>query len=254
MSELPKEQDTLLKQLQHFEALEKQGIIPERSNTNLFLIIFTWIVCTILTAIFAFRKETALISPILILCFLITSTLYGAYNNKMWGFYTSTIVILAACLYATYVNGMHYTDLITLLDGIVIFVFANQFAQKGYAIAAFIIAGKVLIIHFLFDSQKDIEDVTAILINTLTIGFTPVLMTLLSKASRRAKIQELRSEILSLQNQELLQSWGNYYKTRPATDPGIPNQTTTQTEPSEYQSPYETTEESKDTVQDKERH
>jgi hypothetical protein len=212
MSALPKDQDLLLKELRQFEKLERDGILPERSNTNLFLIVFTWILGTAITLIYALRGEVSFISNILIVCFIASITFYLSYRNSIIGFISSCILITIISLYAMSLNDMSYSNLIVLLDGMVIFVFANQFMKTGYVIGAVFIIVKLLVVQIALHGGNSPEDIISIIINVLIFGGGPVLINMLSKVSRKAKIEELRAELLSIQNQELVQSWGNFYK------------------------------------------
>ncbi len=209
---LPAEQDKLLKEFNDIDAQERQGILPERSNINLYLIVLVWILGTIFTVASLVRQAGNYLTPIILICSLMSVTLIAAFYNKKVGFFLSCIAAVAINGYVTWLSPQHHSEFVTLLDGLTIFIFANQFGTRGYYFASALIAAKVISIFFLLPYDKYIEHLFSNVLNIVTVGVIPVLMGSVSRASRRAKKQELRAEILSLQNQDLLSSWQSFYQ------------------------------------------
>jgi hypothetical protein len=209
---LPAEQDKLLKDLNDIDAQERAGILPERSNINLFLIILIWAFGTFLAILTIIRQQTNLLYQILGLCLLMSFGLMGAFYNKKWGFYASCLFALAINFYVTYQYKNQYSGFLTLVDGLTIFIFANELGRRGYFVSAILMVSKMAGLYYFFPQTRNLEDIVSNVITIIIIGIIPVLLASISRASRRAKKQEIRSEILSLQNQDLIKSWGDFYQ------------------------------------------
>jgi membrane-associated HD superfamily phosphohydrolase len=209
---LPAEQDALLKELNDIDAQERAGILPERSNINLFLIVLIWAFGTFLAILTIVRQQNDLLYQILALCLLVSFALMGAFYNKKWGFYLSCIIALAINLYVTYQYKNQYGGFLTLVDGLTIFIFSNQLGKRGYIGSATLMVAKMVVLYLFFADVKNIEDIVSNIITIVIVGVIPVLLASISRASRRAKKQEIRAEILSLQNQDLIKSWGDFYQ------------------------------------------
>jgi hypothetical protein len=213
MIALPAEQDKLLKELNDLDTQERLGLLPERSNLNLIMLCLIWLFAIIVSVILITKKEQHYINGILILCSCMSVGLIGSFYNKKWGFFLSAIFALGADYYITTLYKSHFSHVVTLTDALTVFIFANHFHKKGYIAANMIVIPKVIIMYFLSkNSIPDGENIVASIVITLTIGIIPVLLTSLSKISRKARKQEIRSEILSLQNQDLLNSWQDFYQ------------------------------------------
>ena len=213
MIALPAEQDKLLKELNDIDTQERLGILPERSNLNLIMLCLIWVFAVIVSVILILKKEQHYINGILIVCSLLSIGLIGSFYNKKWGFFLSAVFALEANYYITTLYTNRFSHVITLTDALTVFIFANHFHKKGYIAASAILIPKTVILYFLFKNKiPDGENVVASIVIMLTIGIIPVLLTSLSKVSRKARKQEIRSEILSLQNQDLLNSWQDFYQ------------------------------------------
>jgi hypothetical protein len=209
---LPAEQDKLLKELNDIDAQERAGVLPERSNINLFLIMLVWVLGTFLAVLAITRNQSDLLYQILVLCIVLSFSLMGSFYNKRWGFYTSCVIALVVNGYVSYKYFDNTNEFVHLVDGITIFLFANQLGKRGYITASVLAAAKVAVLFYLKPGDRAIEDAISSIISMCLIGIIPVLMASISRASRRAKKQEVRAEILSLQNQDLIKSWGDFYQ------------------------------------------
>ncbi len=209
---LPIEQDRLLKDLNDIDAQERHGILPERSNINLFLIILIWVFGTFMAVLTVFRQQPNLLYQILALCFSVSFALMGAFYNKIWGYYASCFFALTINLYVTYQYRQNYGGFMLLVDGLTIFLFSNELGKKGYITSSLLIVIKMAVVLYFFRQIVNPEDIVANTITMVIVGVIPVLLASISRASRRAKKQEIRAEILSLQNQDLIKSWGDFYQ------------------------------------------
>lgn len=209
---LPAEQDKLLKELNDIDAQERAGVLPERSNINLFLIMLVWTFGTFLAVLSVFRQQNNTLYQILALCLILSITLMGAFYNKKWGLYSSSFVSLIVNVYITYKYENEYNGFLILVDGLTIFLCANQLGKKGYIISSILTTVKVIVLFYINPGTRVIEDIIASIVSVSLVGVIPVLLASISRASRKAKKQEIRSEILSLQNQDLIKSWGDFYQ------------------------------------------
>jgi len=215
MITLPAEQDRLLKELNNIDAQDRLGIRPERNNINIFLVILIWLFGIIISVITIFNHQSFYVSRIILFCSSISIGLIGAFYNKTWGFYIACICALAFNIYANLQYPRYHSDVTTLMDGLTIFIFANQFGKYGYVTGLTIILAKVSYIFFQYGELYNIDNYFATMINVISLGFLPVLLESISKFSRKARKQEIRAEILSLQNQDLLGSWQDFYTNEP---------------------------------------
>lgn len=211
MYSLPEEQNKLLKQMGEIDAQERAGIVPVRSNIILFLIFLLWSIATfaLFLNIAGIRNDGfyLVLGGVLV----VTMFLALAYYNLKFAYYLTCIALLGISGYATYKSGFNNTELLILIDSIIIFTFANLFGRNGYILASLIFVTKAVVIYWFFQQDKTIETIVSQAVNLLAIGIIPVLMLSVSKASRRAKKQEIRAEIIALQNQDLVSSWGSTF-------------------------------------------
>ena len=210
MYSLPDEQNKLLKEMGDLDAQERSGIIPVRSNLNLLLLVFSWVIAIIFTIINILAGITDSIQFILIITIVVSIALILSYYNKRVGFYLSAIAFLAANLYGTYASNYQVNAIIVLLDSLVVFVFANQFGKYGFIFGYSIVLAKLIGLFF-FNENGKYDELVAQAINIFAIGIIPVLMLSISKVSRKAKKAEIRAQILSLQNQDLIGNWGSMF-------------------------------------------
>ncbi len=233
MQTLPAEQNRLLKAMNEIDAQERAGVIPLRSNVNLGLIFAIWILTTVLSAISISQGRPNDLISLGGFVLIATISFALAYYNKNFGFYLSAIMAIVGNIYST-VAFTQTSDLATLFNAITVFIVANQFFMRGYIFASIIVIAKILVIYFIRDTNTPLEAIFAQVITILTVGIIPVLMLSISKVSIRAKKQEIRAEILSLQNQDLISSWGPLFERGAAPTSAVPTtviQTTTTTTP-----------------------
>lgn len=218
MVTLPENQDQLLKKLHEIEEEEKAGIWPERAKIVLGLLAVVIILFIIVMTFLVLRQAYSLIPVDSALIFIAFAGLVAGYFNKKPGFCISIVISILASFYATYITSSHYSEFITVLDALAIFIAATGFGKKGFFPVLTIIALKTIVVFALFSGNRytdfaaSIVDLVSHLLNVSLIGYVPVLIQSISAVSRLATKQTIRAEILSLQNQELLQSWGSFYK------------------------------------------
>lgn len=242
MYSLPDEQNKLLKQLGEIDAQERSGLIPVRSNITLFLIFFLWTVAvlTLVLNIAGLRSDGFYMVIGIVLAISIFLAL--SYYNIKIGYYLTCLALLGVAGYATKVSNLQNTTLLILIDSVIIFTFANLFGRNGYIIGGIIFATKAIVIYLFFQSDKTVETLVSQVFNMLAIGIIPVLMLSISKVSRRAKKQEIRAEILALQNQDLVSSWGSMFDNTGAVMQNMPPQQPPQpTQPVEVVQPQPAT-------------
>lgn len=223
MYSLPDEQNKLLKEMGELDAQERAGILPIRNNLNLLLIAFVWAVGIFATIFNLTGLRNDGIQVILITTLVISSSFILAYYNKTFGFYLSVLTFTAGALYLSYTSNFTNTPLIILIDSVAVFVIANQFGKAGFIMGFTLFALKAIGQHFLKSQMNNIDELIAQVINIFAIGIIPVLMISISKVSIKAKKSEIRAEILALQNQELVGSWGNMFETPRQQAPQVQN-------------------------------
>lgn len=213
MYSLPDEQNKLLKSMGDLDAQERAGILPVRNNLNLLLIAFTWAVGIAATIFNVTGQRNDGIQTILIITLIISACFILAYYNWKIGYYLSTLAFIAGASYLSYLFKFENTPLVVLIDSVAVFVMANQFGRNGFILGFLLFGGKVLALHYMSSQMNNIDELIAQLINIFAIGIIPVLMISISKVSRKAKKAEIRAEILALQNQDLVGSWGSLFDT-----------------------------------------
>lgn len=222
MQSLPDEQNKLLKEMGDLDAQERAGILPVRSNLNLLLIVFTWTIAIVATILNVLGQRTDGVQTILIMTLVASAGLIISYYNKVIGYYLAAITFLALNLYITYTSNFEITAIIVLFDSLVVFVFANEFGRNGFILGLLLVTGKLVGIFFWKDTSRSYDILIAEIVNIFAIGIIPVLMLSISKVSRKAKKAEIRAEILSLQNQDLIGNWGTMFD-RPNAQPAAPD-------------------------------
>lgn len=226
---LPKEQDELLRELHEVESLDQNGILPERSNTNLFLLGLTWALAIVVSIIFyqSGNETNNLFIKIFSIAIAFSLSFTWAYYHKNAGLYLSSLVSLGFNFYLSFFEAWETkTSLIVLIDGITVFIVANQFGRRGYLLALIAIVAKNTYLYIYQDYITDLYDLAALIINISITGIIPVLIRSISSVSRHAKAQEISSKILALQNEDLLKSWVDMYQhKKPEASPSsIPGQ------------------------------
>jgi hypothetical protein len=213
MIRLPEDQDKLLKELNVIDSQDRLGIRPERNNINLFLVVLIWLFGIIASIFFILSKQSEYISQIFGLCVAISIGLIASFYNKTWGFYWACLFALIFDGYINYQYDPTYISAVTTLaDGLTVFIISNQFGRKGLIAASILVISKLTFLFFSYSDTSRTDDYLASVINILTIGSIPVLLSSISQFSRKARKQEIRAAILSLQNQDLLSSWQDFYK------------------------------------------
>ncbi len=212
MYSLPDEQNKLLKEMGDLDAQERAGILPVRNNLNLFLLFFTWVIGIVAVALNLLGQRGDGIQTILVFVLIASASLSLAYYNKKFGYYLSIVVYMALAGYVTYTSNFQNTPVVILLGALTVFVFANQFGRSGFTMGLILGTLKALSIFFFASEKREYEVLIAEIINMFSIGIIPVLMLSISKVSRKAKKAEIRAEILALQNQDLLSSWGSMFE------------------------------------------
>lgn len=210
---LPQDQDRLLREYNDIYNQERLKLYSEQRVINLFLIGLSWILGGLLTIFLVFDREYTLIPVLLISESIFSIGLIGAYKGKEWGYFTSTTTILLMNLYITYFTYAfsYHSDFNTLVDGIVIFVYANQLGRFGFTFASVIMTIKMIVLFYFFPGNQYPEHILATIINANTLGAIPLLVLNIARASKNAQRQQLRAQILLEQNEELAKSWKGIY-------------------------------------------
>lgn len=209
MSALPEQQEKLLRELNSFESLDRKGIYPEKSNINLFLLVTIWIVGAVIIAISIFKGNKTALNEVIVAAGVASLSLIGAYYNQVWGKYLAVLSLLGINGFLTYKANFTYSEFLTLVDALTVFAITNQFGRNGYFLGLSLILGKATTL-FMIEAQNQesyLEQGLAIIVNVAVLGILPLFISSISATSRRAKKQEIRAEILSLQNQDLIDSW-----------------------------------------------
>lgn len=237
--QLPENQNSLLKEMQEIDAQEKSGIIPIRNNLNLILIFTTWGLGILMSILSIVTKTPEDLNFIIIACLSLTGVFALAYYNIKAGFYLVCIVAVLVDIISIWTFPELTNEFRILFGGIAVFSLANQFYYQGYFVGIVIVYAN-LIVFRLINQFVNIESMIAELLIISTIGFIPILTLSISRVSRIAKKQEIRAEILSLQNQELISNWGETLRPQTKTETFKVNQELPETtsESSVYQSAY----------------
>lgn len=215
MRTLPQKQDELLKQLNEVESLEKKGVSPERSNTNIFLIFLILGVALLLIVLDSVGNLNFNINNtfVLISAGVFAAVLTLAYYNQFIGLLLASLTAIGLNFYLNFILKIDLgISTLTLIDSLTVFIVANQFKKSGYFLTFALIAIKNI---YMFTDQDNLvlmEDLVASLINIGLIGILPVLITAIASVSRIAKAKEISSQLLALQNEDLLNSWLNKYQ------------------------------------------
>jgi len=223
MYSLPDEQNKLLKQLGEIDSQERTGLIPVRSNITLFLIFFIWTIATIDVILNLTGQRNDGLYIIIGIALTLSFLLILCYYNLKFGYYLASIAVIAISFFITRNSNFENTVLVVLIDSVALFTISNLFGKNGYITGAIIFLAKIVGIHFFIQNNSNIETLISQSVNILAIGVIPVLMLSISKVSRRAKKQEIRAEILALQNQDLVSSWGSMFDKTTATLQGSPS-------------------------------
>ncbi|MFW5720029.1 MAG: hypothetical protein ACOCXT_03325 [Candidatus Dojkabacteria bacterium] len=216
-SYLPEEQEKLLRELNLLDTQERHGILPERSNINFLLIIFTWIVGILYALNLLVDGRSSFLSYVLIAAGIQSFTLILAYSNARIGLYLS----VAAAVAINAVTGYFHPNLsespflFMLINILTIGIAANQFGWSGYTLILVLVLMKLGVLLLFFTDEANYVDFFVNITMISMVSYLPVLLRSLAAVSRKAKKQEIRAEILSLQNQDLLASWKQPYQQVP---------------------------------------
>jgi hypothetical protein len=211
MKNLPIDQDNLLKEYHEIELLEKRDVHPEQDRINLMILLISALLGILMFVYFLSQRSFYLIPFLVISVSLVCIGLYLAYKRKSIGYFISTTSILMINFVTSYLMLQHHSDFITLLDGLVIFTFANQLQKPGYLFGAVMITVKMIAFYIIFPGDRYQEHVVATIVNANVLGVLPLLLKSISLATLKAKKQKIRAQMLSFQNQELSESWGKMY-------------------------------------------
>jgi hypothetical protein len=211
MYSLPEEQNKLLKEMSEIEAQERAGILPVRNNLTLFLIGLSWTIGTVAIILntFGIRQDNTYV--IIGITIGISACLAISYYGYKIGLYLTAIAFTPLSLLISRVAGFENTAFVILLDSIALFAYSNLFGRNGYIIGSAIFLTKIILIGLYGPHAESLESLLSQVVNTLAIGIIPVLMHSTSRVSIKAKKQEIRAQILALQNQDLIGSWGNMF-------------------------------------------
>jgi hypothetical protein len=209
--------DELLKQYHQIEIDLQKNIFPFRDKTNLILVLFAVFFGSIVFLGAVYFGQIENMTPLAILTFIIVGVIAGmaAYQNKNWGFLLVCIQNLVLALYIGTVNPRHYSEFITLIDAIVIFVFSTQYFFKGYVAGMVIILLKLLIFSIIFSINREFPAILASIVTFATLGIIPVLLHMVEQGSIRSKQHELHAKILSFEVEKLVVDWNKLYVDQP---------------------------------------
>jgi hypothetical protein len=94
-----------------------------------------------------------------------------------------------------------------------------------------------LVIYIVFPGGRYPHNIISTLINTLSLGIIPILLQSRGEEVRTARKEELKAEILAIENQELIENFAQKYNKQ---SPAQPNDVTQSSNPEDYVSPYQT--------------
>lgn len=223
----------LKEELHRLESIDDKGEAITRTKINKVLLYVTSLISITITFFVIIRGEGMEYAAIQIIGQLIASIFFiGAIKNKFWGYsLISFMSVATACIY-TYLNPNHYSDLITLYYGIAILVCANQFLKIGFLVSSILMTTLTIVIYAHFPSIRYPHEVISTVFNSLVLGCIPLLLQIMARSINIARKEELRAEILAIENQELIQSLGSFFKSHTEKDKVIEKST------GEYTSPY----------------
>lgn len=219
------------------------GVLEVQQTTNKVILIIVAITSLLLTVLVLYRQEgIKYVLVILLLCFIASTALVASIRNKVWGYYLISIVGFLTAGVLTYLNPNHYSDLITLYNGVAIFVCSTQFGRKGYNFGSTVISLGIVTVYVLFPGDRYPHHIISSLLSPLVLGIIPVLLRRMSQAIQEARQEEQRAETLSMKNMEILQNVADTYKEKWAKQDIVPAKILEHKEDSEsvtiYESPY----------------
>jgi hypothetical protein len=200
-------QDALLKQLEELHYDERRGIVPERASINRIILILMLFMAAVFVVLKIFERDFELILIILVSMILVSVPLFAAMKNRRWGLYTVAITSGIVTVITTLTEPNYYSPIVSFCDGFFLFLIVNQLGKKGFYIITPIFLLKSILIFVLFNANQDIGYFLISLVNILALGSIPLIIQVASTATRRAKISELKAELLALQNADLLDHW-----------------------------------------------
>ena len=103
-------------------------------------------------------------------------------------------------------------ELIVYIYALFVFSVAAQYKLKGFIAASTLFI--VTEIYFVINQGFSVERLHSLILTILiveTIGLIPVLLYEITKVRKETRLQQLRLQILALQNQDLVNSWQEYF-------------------------------------------
>lgn len=239
-STLPEDQDKLLYEYNKLDKELKEDNLREKHLINLAVIAIITLLGVMITVL-GLVRGTAIeyISPmesiIMTICALITAL--GYLRNDRWGFYLGGLTGTSIIIYITILHPAHDSYLITLSYALAVFFFGNSFGKKGFIMSVTIVTCMMIVLFVLFPGNRGLVAIVSQLQIVYLIGVMPMLLNHVSRLSKQSRQNELKAEILAMQNEELINTWKGYTKEQHSQDKKS-DQKSTNSDDVDYASPY----------------
>ncbi|MCX8035207.1 MAG: hypothetical protein N3A71_02910 [Candidatus Dojkabacteria bacterium] len=205
--------DLLIKYKQ-LEEKERQGTLYIKRRLILQIIIIE-IINLVLFSIkynFVFKDLNAIFAYLIIVSFtsMILFAFLAYYNIQiLFIVWISKLILLGIMLYLD-----NYSISFTFLLNLNILLFLSAVHSRILYIISVLISLILSIISIVFLNKLDFIDMLIILSSSFLIGAIPIIY--LSSEYRLIQLEKnkLKAEILSLQNQELISGWGEFFKSK----------------------------------------
>lgn len=214
MTHYDQKSDALLKEYNDLDIKIRNQDLPEKDSINgilLFVLLSSLAYFIIfIHAVSIFRFDYVVIYYLTLLLLL---SQFFIFRKVSWVKLVYPFILVSLNLYITYQFLQEYTVIMTLVDGLTIGAIANNYLKKGYYIAASFITLKIILLFYLFPPVgRSGEDLIGIILNTNSLGLLPWFILKTSISTLKMRKQQLRAQILAIQNNELSLQWANAVK------------------------------------------
>lgn len=207
-------QDELVRELTEIQRNDQTEVPRERRYLNLSLFIITFIFGGML---FYANYNVGGVLPWLlglVLVLTLASTAFGSFGVRSSGIAIATIYVFFFLLsiFLLYYVKTGVREMYVLAYSIFIIAMTTQLRINGYiASLIFVIITEAYInISFGIDLTKLHSSILTVLLSSL-LGCIPLIAHRVTKIRRETRLQQLRLEILAMQNQDLVNSWQEYF-------------------------------------------
>lgn len=207
-------QDELVRELTEIQKNDQTEVPRERRYLNLGLFIMTLIFGSML--FYANYKVGGVLPWMLGLVLIMTlaSTAFGSLGLRSSGIAIAMIYtfFFLLSIFLLYYVKTGVREMYVLAYSIFIIAITTQLKLNGYiaSLIFVIITEAYITFSFGIDLTKLHSSILTILLSSL-LGCIPLLAHRITKIRRETRLQQLRLEILALQNQDLVNSWQEYF-------------------------------------------